>query len=277
MRRSFHFDRPTLLELAAARRAEYQAARPFPHVVFDEFAAKAALEDVLSEFPSAEHDAWWRFDSDNERKLASRPDTELGEATRQLLAELHSATFTDFLQELTGISGLVVDPHLEGGGLHQIQRGGHLNVHVDFNRHPATGLDRRLNVLLYLNPGWEPAWGGALELWSSDMRRCEKSIAPLFNRLVVFSTTRSSFHGHPEPLACPPDRSRRSLALYYYSNGRPEDGNTTAPTHNTLWEPPRESADPADAARERAKAVARRVTPPILIDAVRAARRRSRA
>jgi Rps23 Pro-64 3,4-dihydroxylase Tpa1-like proline 4-hydroxylase len=273
MRRSFHFDRPRLIELAAAHRAEYQAARPFAHVVLDDFAPEWALDDVLSEFPSPDQDAWWRFDSDNERKLASRPDTEVGEATRQLLAELNSAAFTDFLGELTGIAGLVVDPHLEGGGLHQIQPGGHLNVHVDFNRHPATGLDRRLNVLLYLNRDWKPEWGGALELWSGDMKRCEQRIAPLFNRLVVFSTTRDSFHGHPEPLACPPDRSRRSLALYYYSNGRPEERGAPAPTHNTLWG---EQLDPRQAGRERAKTVARRLAPPLLVDAVRAARARSR-
>jgi Rps23 Pro-64 3,4-dihydroxylase Tpa1-like proline 4-hydroxylase len=265
-------NRDALLALARRHRDAYAAARPFPHAVLDDFADAAALEAVLSEFPTGEQDAWWRFDSDNERKLASRPDTAMGEATRALLAELNSAAFTDFLQELTGIGGLVVDQHFEGGGLHQIQAGGHLNIHVDFNRHPATGLDRRLNVLLYLNPDWQPEWGGALELWSRDMQRCEARIDPLFNRLVVFSTTRTSYHGHPHPLACPSNRSRRSVALYYYSNGRPEERDSTAHSHNTLWAQPGSPLE--DPARERAKAVARRMTPPILLDAVRAARRR---
>jgi 2OG-Fe(II) oxygenase superfamily len=267
-----HFDRHSLLELAGRHRAEYEDARPFPHVVLDAFADETVLDAVLAEFPAGEQDTWWRFDSDNERKLASRPDTELGEATRALLAELNSAPFTDFLTELTGIGGLVVDQHFEGGGLHQIQAGGHLNIHVDFNRHPATGLDRRLNVLLYLNRDWQPGWGGALELWSRDMQRCERRIDPSFNRLVVFSTTRYSFHGHPDPLACPPDRTRRSVALYYYSNGRPEEREAAAATHNTLWARPGQSIE--DPVRERAKAVARRFAPPIVADAVRAARRR---
>ena len=48
-------------------------------------------------------------------------------------------------------------------------------------------------------------------------------ILPLFNRCAIFSTTDFSFHGHPTPLTCPPDRSRQSLATYYYSNGRPEE------------------------------------------------------
>lgn len=267
-----HFDRDALAQLATERRDEYRTARPFPHVVFDDFADEATLDAVLAEFPTDDADAWWHFASDHERKLASGPDTDLGPATRGLLAELNSAAFTDFLSELTGVGGLIVDQYFEGGGLHQIQAGGHLDIHVDFNRHPATGLDRRLNVLLYLNRDWQAEWGGALELWSRDMGRCERRIVPRFNRLVVFSTTGHSFHGHPEPLACPPERSRRSLALYYYSNGRPEEREASAATHNTLWaQPGRPLKDPA---RERAMALARRMAPPILVDAVRAARRR---
>jgi Rps23 Pro-64 3,4-dihydroxylase Tpa1-like proline 4-hydroxylase len=215
-----------------------------------------------------------RFDSDNERKLATRDDGAMGDATRQLLAEFNSATFVDFLEELTGIRGLVPDPHLEGGGLHQIVRGGHLNVHVDFNRHPRTGLDRRLNVLVYLNRDWEEEYGGALELWGRDQARCEQRILPLFNRLVVFNTTEYSFHGHPEPLNCPEDRTRKSLALYYYSKGRPEEAGAAAPTHNTIWKSEPGNGSPG---RGRLKRVVRQVTPPVLLDAARAARRRGRA
>jgi hypothetical protein len=267
MQRPFQFDRQQLLELAAAHREDYRAARPFPHIHFDGLLPEWVLDGVLDEFPTPEQQGWVRFESDNERKLASVGDAGMGAATRQLLAELNSAAFIDFLQELTGIAGLVPDPHFVGGGMHQIVRGGHLNVHVDFNRHPTTGLDRRLNALLYLNRDWEPEWGGELQLWSADMKRCERRITPLFNRLAVFSTTEHSFHGHPEPLACPEDRSRRSLALYYYSNGRPEEGGATADTHNTVW-------GQEHASRSRAKAAVRRVAPPILLDAARAARRR---
>jgi Rps23 Pro-64 3,4-dihydroxylase Tpa1-like proline 4-hydroxylase len=269
----FQFDRGQLLELAQAHRAEYLSAQPFSHVVLDNFCPEWILDEVLSEFPSPDQEGWQRFESENERKLASAGDTGMGHATRQLLAEFNSATFLDFLEQLTGIAGLVPDPYFEGGGLHQIVPGGHLNVHVDFNRHPVTGLDRRLNVLLYLNRDWDDEWGGKLELWSPNMQRCERAIAPLFNRLVVFSTTEHSFHGHPHPLACPPDRSRRSLALYYYSNGRPEEARVAAPTHNTVWG--EQGRDPAARTPgERLREIVRRVTPPIVLDAVRDARQR---
>ncbi|MDQ6775807.1 MAG: 2OG-Fe(II) oxygenase [Actinomycetota bacterium] len=271
----FQFDRDQLLALAEAHRSEYAAAQPFGHVVLDGFCPEWILDEVLGEFPSPEGEGWQRFESDNERKLATVGDAGMGPATRQLLAEFNSATFIDFLGELTGIAGLVPDPHLEGGGLHQIVTGGHLGVHLDFNRHPVTGLDRRLNVLLYLNRDWDEEWGGALELWR-DMQRSEQRIAPHFNRLVVFSTTERSFHGHPHPLACPEDRTRRSMALYYYSNGRPEENGAAAATHNTVWGQPGQNLD-AKTPTERLKEIAKRVTPPILVDAAREARCRRAA
>jgi Rps23 Pro-64 3,4-dihydroxylase Tpa1-like proline 4-hydroxylase len=271
----FAFDPARLQQLAAAHSSEYASARPFPHVALDGVFGEELLDAVLSEFPSADQDEWLQFESERERKLANNRDTSMGDTTRMLLAELNSGAFIDFLERLTGISGLVGDPHLEGGGMHQIERGGHLDIHIDFNRHPRTRLDRRLNVLVYLNRDWDEEWGGALELWSPDMHRRERAIPPLFNRMVVFGTTEHSYHGHPEPLACPEDRSRRSLALYYYSRGRPEENGAVAHSHNTVWARPGERPDTRSGSG-RAKHVVERITPPALLDAARAARHRGR-
>jgi hypothetical protein len=120
-----------------------------------------------------------------------------------------------------------------GGGLHQIIPGGFLKVHADFNYHPSTHHHRRINLLVYLNPQWEDAWDGNLELWTRDMSRCASSIAPVLNRCVVFSTTDSAYHGHPRPLSCPPGMSRKSLALYYYTVMRPPE--ETSRPHSTLY------------------------------------------
>jgi Rps23 Pro-64 3,4-dihydroxylase Tpa1-like proline 4-hydroxylase len=119
------------------------------------------------------------------------------------------------------------------GGLHQIERGGFLDVHIDFNVHPKLRLDRRLNMLIYLNHDWPEEYGGHLELWSRDMTSCEKRILPLFNRTVIFSTTDGSFHGHPRPLSCPEGRTRKSVSLYYYTSGRPEEERS--PAHDTIF------------------------------------------
>tara|TARA_Y100000287_G_scaffold143386_1_gene118113 strand:- start:3 stop:521 length:519 start_codon:yes stop_codon:yes gene_type:complete len=125
---------------------------------------------------------------------------------------------------LTGIEEILIpDPYFLGGGLHEIKKGGFLKIHSDFNFHPQMKLSRRLNLLLYLNKDWQEDYGGHIEFWDRSMKECGKKFLPIFNRMVIFSTTHSSFHGHPEPLNCPETRSRKSIALYYYSNGRPKN------------------------------------------------------
>ena len=222
-----------LADLARARRADYAAADPFPHIVLDGLFDPAMLDEILAVFPGPDVPFWQRFRNDREVKLALDREDIVPVQIRFLLYTLNGATFLNFLEQLTGIEGLVPDPHWDGGGLHQIQRGGKLAIHADFNSHNRTRLDRRLNLLLYLNKAWAPDYGGELELWDRGMTRCVTKVAPLFNRMVLFSTTDHSWHGHPDPLTCPPDRCRRSLALYYYSNGRPDEERSGA--HSTTF------------------------------------------
>lgn len=260
----FFFDREALLELAGRHSAGYQHATPFPHVVLDDFLPPEAAEACEREFPGREDIGWDLYtDGGKTLKLATSNEAIMPPLIRQVVGQFNSAAMVEFLEKLTGITGLIPDPHLVGGGLHRIENGGFLEIHADFNEHGLLKLDRRLNLLLYLNPGWDEDWGGHLELWDRSMRACERRIAPLFNRCVIFSTTDTSFHGHPSPLACPSDVARRSLAFYYYSNGRPE-GERSAP-HSTLYQT-RGGAEgrlapvPTDRLR---RAVARRMPPPV--------------
>lgn len=223
-----------LAAVAQERRAGYAIAAPFPHVAIDDFLPPDVLDLVLAEFPNADAIDWRRFSSGTGRKLATRDEAQLGPYTLALIHQLNSSRFIRFLETLTGIAGLIPDPHLEGGGLHQIEPGGYLKIHADFNRHEKLGLDRRLNVLIYLNKDWREEYGGHLELWTPDMSRCARKLLPIFNRCVVFSTTDFSFHGHPERLRCPEFLSRKSIALYYYTNGRPELEVSDA--HSTLYQ-----------------------------------------
>ena len=229
----FFFDPEPLGKLAEEHEEGYRTAQPFPHVVLDGFLPDDYLKAVVSECSElTEREGWIHRDDAKVKKVAVRDDWALGPQARHLLNQFNSATFINFLERLTSISGLIPDPHYLGGGLHQIERGGFLKIHADFNRHSRLKLDRRINVLLYLNQPWQDAWGGHLELWDGTMTIRADKIAPLFNRLVVFTTTDSSFHGHPDPLECPPGTVRRSLALYYYTNGRPQHENSEV--HSTL-------------------------------------------
>ena len=220
---TFIMDPERLEILAEKHRQDYATGDPFPHVVMDQFLPEEAIERIRREIPSPNDIRWIEFDDARGKKLASQAEMQLGEATRFLLYQLNSSVFIEFLETLTGIEGLVPDPHFWGGGVHQIVRGGFLKVHSDFNRHPKLKLDRRLNLLLYLNREWQEEWGGHLELWDRGMTECRKKILPIFGRCVIFNTTDFSNHGHPDPINCPEGESRKSIALYYYTNGRPRD------------------------------------------------------
>lgn len=225
-----------LIALARENHAKYKEADPFPSIYFDDFFNEEFLSEVLNEFPELGGKGDIQYNNPNEVKLASRGESRFGPKTKVLMHFLNSEPFLNFLSELSGIENLIADPYFEGGGCHQIKPGGMLKIHADFNKHRTLGVDRRLNFLIYLNKDWKEEYGGHFELWSDDMSESRAKILPLFNRVAMFSTTDFSYHGHPEPLKCPADRSRKSLALYYYTNGRPaEEVNVGLEDHTTLF------------------------------------------
>ena len=218
----------------AALVAQYRDAQPFPHIVLDGLFDDAALEPVLREFPSPDAMKWNRFDNPLEKKLGYYHETSTVPKTiRDFLNEMNSFEMLLWLEALTGIDGLIPDPYFGGGGLHQIEPGGFLKVHADFNVHPKLKLDRRLNMLIYLNKDWRDEYGGHLELWDPAGKSCVRRILPLFNRTVVFSTADTSYHGHPHPLTSPAGVTRKSVSLYYYTAGRPA-AERSAP-HDTVF------------------------------------------
>jgi len=216
---SFFFERSRLEALASRYSRDFATAQPFPHVVIDDFLPPDVIKSLVEAYPETTS-AWTRFDNTFEVKSTQRDEEAMPEAVRLVVQQFNGQVFLEFLERLTGIEGLLADPGLTGGGMHQISRGGWLKVHADFNEHAHLHVDRRLNALLYLNEDWDDSYGGHLELWNRDMSAMGARIAPIANRLVVFATTRTSYHGHPDPLACPPERSRRSLAWYYYTAPR---------------------------------------------------------
>ena len=223
---------------------DFRSAQPFPHLVMDSFLPAGFISKLNANFP----------DISAKKKsgsihipviLEDGTEAQLGKEWlsrerlvplmyRRLYWELNANPFVGILEKITGINNIIADPHMQGGGVHRTNPGGYLKVHADFNKHPNYGLDRRLNLLIYLNEDWLPEYGGDLELWTPDMAQCVHKIAPIAGRCVIFKTTSTSFHGHPHPLTCPDGRSRDSIAMYYYSNGRPEEERSEE--HKTLWQ-----------------------------------------
>jgi Rps23 Pro-64 3,4-dihydroxylase Tpa1-like proline 4-hydroxylase len=223
--------------LAQAKAEEYKANRPYPHIYFDNFLPVDVAEAALRDFPEPKEVDWHSYkDVNQHKKLAFDVVEKLPQSIRDVLYFLNTRPMLKFLETLTGIQSVLPDPNYVGGGLHQIRPGGLLEVHADFSYHNGLRLDRRINVLIYLNKDWEEEYGGHFELWDREVKRAEKKILPIFNRCAIFSTTSVSFHGHPVPLACPPDRNRKSIATYYYSNGRPEEDPELTHKHEVAFQ-----------------------------------------
>ena len=234
---TYWLDPDQLLPFGYEKRAEYTGADPFPHIVIENFLPADRVNAILEQFPAADSPYWHTKNQPDSRKQDTTPDyvaeLKMPPVIREAMWQFNSSLFLFFLTHLTGFRGLTGDPWLYGGGIHQILPGGLLKIHADFNVHEFTGLLRRINVLVYLNKDWDPAWGGDLELWAPDMSRCARRVTPNAGTCVIFNTSATSYHGHPDPLGCPDGRTRKSLAFYYYTID--PDHDPRAKRTNTVW------------------------------------------
>lgn len=197
---------------------QYAENSPLPHVFLGDFLDADVAGAIAQEFPCTHTEAWIQYKHHNENKLGMAKRELFPPRLGSVTDELNSPRFVAWLSQLTGIPDLIADSGLEGGGLHQSARGGFLNLHTDFSHHHYhKNWRRRLNLILYLNDGWQTAWGGAIEFWDSAMKQCFSKYPPRLNHAMIFNTDEHCFHGFPEPLACPEGESRKSLALYYYT------------------------------------------------------------
>lgn len=220
-----------------AYRDTFAAADPFPHVVIDDFFAPEFAEALLATFPAFEQGNAVGDDGRPGGKSTFERVRALGPAYQQLDDLIRSPAFLHLIGEITGIEGLLYDPWYLGGGTHENRHGMSLDPHVDFNYHPSERWHRRLNLIVYLNPEWDAAWGGNLELFRDphEERRPTRSVAPRFNRCVIFETSERSWHAF-DRITLPAGReslTRRSVALYFYSHDRP--AAETAPRHTTYY------------------------------------------
>ncbi|OON65918.1 2OG-Fe(II) oxygenase [Hymenobacter sp. CRA2] len=208
--------------------------RPFHYLVYDGLLRPQAAESLLAAYPPVTQGEWNGTTYINQKnKFALTQFGEEHPLLQRAFDELNGRRFVQLIEQITGIDALLADDQLFGGGLHQSITGAFLDVHVDFNYHHTTKLHRRLNVIVYMNPAWQPEYNGYLELWDMKAKRQLESIAPTFNRCVMFETNEHSYHGHPKPLATPAGLTRKSLAVYYYTQTRP--AHEIAPEHNTVY------------------------------------------
>lgn len=206
----------------------YNSNDPFPHIVIDNFLSEKVVNNVYSSLKQTEK---WGYDNLEWIQSYQKHKWQLDESagfmipkkTKNVIKFLNSPMVLNFLTALTGIPNLIPDKTASGGGVHKITKGGKLNIHTDYGQHPSfSDLYRRINLLLYVNPNWDESWGGGLHLKKEPTDESQIVIPPLFNRAIIFNTTDVSWHGHPEPLNCPDDEARYSLAMYYFTKEKPD-------------------------------------------------------
>lgn len=237
---TFTFDLERLMMDADKLRASYDAARPYPHVVIDNFLTPEALEAAIAAFPPGDSNVWqlqdWSYHGHRvSNKKACNEELQIPVPLRRIMRELDCSLFLRCLSMITGIRLLLPDPTWLGNAIFLIEPGGFLNAHADYSNHFEAGLDHRINLLLYFNRDWREEYGGHLDLYELGTPTPITSIMPIANRCVIFDATSKSYHGHAKPLACPPGRSRNCIAMSYYTNGRPALPGWER--HDTLWTP----------------------------------------
>jgi len=217
--------------------ASFAQALPFRHVVIENFLARDFADALLAAFPAFEQGNAVGDDGRAGGKSTVERMAALGADYRKFDALVRTDEFLRFVGRLTGIDDLLYDPFYLGGGTHENRNGQTLQAHIDFNYHPSERWHRRLNLIVYLNHDWQANWGGNLELWRDPYADSEPAarIAPAFNRCVIFETTERSWHGF-DRIALPAEqaqRSRKSVALYFYTTGRA--AAETAGKHTTHY------------------------------------------
>ena len=221
----------------------YKTSKPFNHCVVDDFFLKDVALELEDEFPGYSENIWQEYSNALEEKKLTNNWNHFKPLTYKIISTLNSGSFCDLLSKLTKIKHLHSDDGLNGGGWHIHKSGGKLNPHLDYAIHPKLGLQRRLNVIIYLNSQWKAEWGGELGFWSQNNKtkgpeKLVKSIKPLFNRAIIFDTSQNSWHGIIGSLKLPKEQYRRSLALYYLteaSKRTPKRGKALfAPTQDQI-------------------------------------------
>jgi len=224
---------------ASGLQQQFLSARPFRHIAIDNFLDADFARDLLASFPAFDEKLAINENGDVGAKAVHEKITDIGPDWRKLDKLVQSKEFRALMSDITGIPGLQFDPHYFGGGTHENLHGQGLSPHVDFNYHPVTRQHRRMNMILYLSPEWEREWGGSIQLHRDPYKTPSEddivTITPAFNRCVIFETNEHSWHGFRR-IELPEDKrhlSRKSFALYYYTDTRPAED--TGAEHSTIY------------------------------------------
>jgi hypothetical protein len=191
---------------------------PFEHIIINNFIEHEYYNKIQDVLPKKPTDEWWKYENPIEVKYALDNFELMDPMVQNIFYALSHAIIIDKLKNMFNITTLEYDPHCHGGGLHIHPQYGRLNLHLDYEKHPITDKQRRVNIILYLNDEWNKEWNGDTQLWSKDMTECIVKSYPKKNSAIIFVTSEQSWHGLPDIIKCPSNVYRRTLAYYYVSD-----------------------------------------------------------
>jgi hypothetical protein len=238
----------------------YKEAPPFPHLFIDNLFPENVTRAMANEFETVGSSQWRNFQGGLQRKRGTVPGAALPPTVQEYFNLLYSGPFIRYLSRISGIEDLIPDPALFGGGMHEVSAGGSFEVHLDFTKHPRTGLTNRLVVITYLNDNWTAKDGGALELWELNPPHCANVVNPVFGRTVIMEQSKRAAHGHPQLVR--EGRLRRSVIAYFYTNA--PAAKTSGDMLNTTY-----IAHSGHSRRQQLECYIRRLAPQLVIRAIK--------
>jgi len=209
-------------------------AKPYEHVIIPNFFSNNIATKIYNEFPNPldNNFDWKHYDNPLENKYTLNVWNNLP-IIKQIFDKLQSPEMVNTISHITDIKGLESDPHFHGAGIHAYPNRGKLDMHLDYSIHPITKKERRINLIIYMNPNWKQEYGGNLELWDDKLQSHTRIITPSWNTAILFRTNNMSYHGLPHPIQCPNGEYRKSFAIYYVS----EPTNTACPRYKAEYFP----------------------------------------
>ena len=247
----------TAKELGSSLAADYQSKTPYHYTCVDNFLPEEVIARVREEAMEMGDKPAENLSANENLKTSFSPD-RMPRFSKAVFHALNSRPFIQILEQMSGIKGLIPDPYYGGGGIHRTNTTGYLDIHADFDYHQIMNLERRLNLLIYLNPDWKEEYGGSFEILTDDMSEKVDSFVPIMNRMCCFSTGANTMHGNPEPVNHPDGDPRLSIALYYYT-ATWEEGRVA---QSTVFKPRPGSGDARS--HESTLRVVREFVPPIV-------------
>ena len=196
---------------------EFVNNKPFSNIIIPNFLNLDYINKIENVFIN-DYNNWYKYDNPLEKKLAYDNINNLEKPLKDIFYLLSSDIMIKKLRILTGINDLEYDEFLHGAGLHAHPRGGKLAIHLDYEKHPISGKERRINIILYVSKNWKEEWNGHTELWNKDISKCVIKSPVIYNSAFIFKTNDISWHGLPEEIKCPEGVYRKSIAYYYVSS-----------------------------------------------------------